>query len=370
MTGTDVHPAGSPARLSILDQATIDAGSSAARSLTAATELARHAETWGCHRFWVAEHHGAPGLAGSAPAVLIAHIAALTRTIRVGSGGVMLPLHAPLAIAEQFGTLHALHPGRIDLGVGRGPGADPVTAAALRRDAAAPAGDEYARQLAELTQFLDASFPPGHRYATVRAQPGTAHNPGAGRPPLWLLSTSEGGARLAGQLGLPYVFLRHASRTGPAIEAYRAVFRPSAVLAEPYVMLAVNVVAAEQEQHARLLACAAGLAVLRSGSRPLPAPTGSASRPRDPAEEERLQEWLSHRVIGEGTHVAAQLKHLGAAVGADEVMISCHVHGDANRRRSYELIARAYGVTPLPRSPAPPGGDRPITPDPLVRTDV
>ncbi|MEU6712953.1 LLM class flavin-dependent oxidoreductase [Nonomuraea sp. NPDC046802] len=352
MTGTDAPPAGSPARLSILDQATVDAGGSAAQSLAAVTELARHAETWGCHRFWVAEHHGASGLASSAPAVLIAHLAALTHTIRVGAGGVMLPLHAPLAIAEQFGTLHALHPGRIDLGVGRG-GADSVTTAALRRDAAPPAGDDYARAIAELTQFLDGtSFPPGHRYATVRAQPGTAHNPGAGRPPLWLLGTSQGSARLAGHLGLPYAFLHHTSRTGPAIEAYRTAFRPSAALAEPYVMLAVNVVAADHEQHARLLARAAGLAMLRNSAQPLPAPTGSATRPRDPAEEKRLREWLSHRVIGEGALVAAQLKHLAAA-GADEVMISCHVHGDANRRRSYELIARAYGLTAPARSPIP-----------------
>jgi luciferase family oxidoreductase group 1 len=220
--------------LSILDLATVGAGGTPAESLATSTELARRAEEWGYHRFWVAEHHGMPGVASSSPAVLLAHLAANTRTIRLGSGGVMLPNHAPLVVAEQFGMLHALHPGRIDLGLGRAPGTDQATAAALRRSAEVDP-DEFPQQVAELTAFLDDDFPEGHPYRRIHAIPGEANAPGAGRPPIWLLGSSGFSAQLAGLLGLPFAFAHHfsAANTVPALDLYRSSFRPSEALDRP-----------------------------------------------------------------------------------------------------------------------------------------
>jgi luciferase family oxidoreductase group 1 len=196
--------------LSVLDLATVSAGSTPTEALTTSTELVRKAEAWGYHRYWVAEHHGMPSVASSSPAVLIAHLAAVSTTIRVGSGGIMLPNHAPLIVAEQFGTLQALHPGRIDLGLGRAPGTDPATAAALRRGDA----DAFPEEVADLTRFLDGSFPADHPYARIRAIP---HN--QDRPPIWLLGSSGFSAQLAGLLGLPFAFAHHfsAANTEPAL---------------------------------------------------------------------------------------------------------------------------------------------------------
>ncbi|WP_354640641.1 LLM class flavin-dependent oxidoreductase [Kitasatospora camelliae] len=332
-----------PAPLSILDLATVGAGHTAGEALAATTELARAAESWGYHRFWVAEHHGMPGVASSSPAVLLAHLAAHTSTLRLGSGGVMLPNHAPLAVAEQFGLLEALHPGRIDLGLGRAPGTDQATARALRRGLSEGA-DDFPQQLAELTHFLDGDFPAGHPYARLRAVPS-----GEGRPPIWLLGSSGFSARLAGRLGLPFAFAHHfsAANTVPALDLYRSSFEPSAVLDEPYALIGVSAVAAQDEEAALRLARSAGLAMLRlRQGRPglIPTPDEAAAHPYTPAERDFLEEWLGTMVLGAPAQVAQGLERLRARTGADELMVTSHIHGHTARRHSYALIAQAYGL--------------------------
>jgi luciferase family oxidoreductase group 1 len=335
--------------LSVLDLASVGEGQTPTQALAASTELARRTEEWGYHRFWVAEHHGMPGVASTAPAVLIAHLAAATRTIRVGSGGVMLPNHAPLIVAEQFGTLHALHPGRIDLGLGRAPGTDGATARALGRPLDPAFAEDFPQQVAELAGFLDASFPAGHPYATIRAIPGEANAPGSGRPPIWLLGSSGFSAELAGLLGLPFAFAHHfsAANTIPALELYRASFRPSAVLDEPYALIGVAAVAAESETEAAWLAGSGGLAMLRvRRGQPslLPTPREAAEYPYSLIERQVVDSWLDNVVVGDAVSIGQRLTDLRKRTGADELMITSSVHDPATRRRSYELIARSYGL--------------------------
>ncbi|MFI6446190.1 LLM class flavin-dependent oxidoreductase [Kitasatospora sp. NPDC050543] len=336
-----------PAPLSILDLATVGVGYTPAEALAAATALARSAEEWGYHRFWVAEHHGMPGVASSTPAVLLAHLGAHTATLRLGSGGVMLPNHAPLAIAEQFGLLEALNPGRIDLGLGRAPGTDQATARALRRGLTEGA-DDFPQQLAELTHFLDGDFPPGHPYARLAAVPR-----GASRPPVWLLGSSGFSARLAGRLGLPFAFAHHfgGNNTIPALDLYHSSFRPSAVLAEPYTLIGVSAVAAEGQGQARRLARSAGLGMLRlrrGSPGPIPTPQEAEEYPYSPAEADFLEGWLANVVLGAPGEVADGLEALRKRTGADELMVTSHIHGHEARHRSYGLIAHAYGLTDRP----------------------
>lgn len=336
--------------LSILDLATVGDGYTPTEALAATTELARKAEDWGFHRFWVAEHHGMPGVASSAPAVLLAHLAAATRTIRLGSGGVMLPNHAPLVVAEQFGTLHALHPGRIDLGLGRAPGTDPATARALRRGQLDETGEEFPRLLSELIHFLDADFPPGHPYERLRAVPGQASAPGSGRPPIWLLGSSGFSARLAGQLGLPFAFAHHfsAANTVPALDLYRDSFRPSEVLDKPYALIGVGAVAADTPAEARRLAGSGALAMLRlRRGQPglVPSPEQAESYPYTDVERDFVDAWLANVVIGDVPQVRQGLEELRRRTGADELMITSNVHGHAARQHSYQLVAEAYGLT-------------------------
>ncbi|GAB2707596.1 LLM class flavin-dependent oxidoreductase [Kitasatospora kifunensis] len=335
-----------PAPLSILDLAPVGVGYTAAQALSATTELARGAERWGYHRFWVAEHHGMPGVASSTPAVLIAHLGAHTSTLRLGSGGVMLPNHAPLAIAEQFGLLEALHPGRIDLGLGRAPGTDQATARALRRGEHEDP-DDFPRRLSELTHFLDGDFPAGHPYARLSAVPN-----GPQRPPIWLLGSSGFSAQLAGRLGLPFAFAHHfsAENTVPALELYRSSFRASEVLAEPYALIGVSAVAVPEggRQAARRLAASAGLGMLRlrrGMPGPIPTPEEAAAYPYSPAEADFLDNWLGNVVLGAPGEVAEGLEELRKRTGADELMVTSHVHGHHARLLSYELIAEAYGLT-------------------------
>ncbi|MGW2251524.1 LLM class flavin-dependent oxidoreductase [Kitasatospora sp. NPDC001660] len=333
-----------PAPLSILDLATVGAGHTPAEALAATTALARNAERWGYHRFWVAEHHGMPGVASSTPAVLLAHLGAHTTTLRLGSGGVMLPNHAPLAIAEQFGLLEALHPGRIDLGLGRAPGTDPATARALRRGLAEGA-DDFPQQLAELTHFLDGDFPAGHPYARLTAVPN-----GDARPPIWLLGSSGFSARLAGRLGLPFAFAHHFSSAGtlPALDLYRDSFRPSTVLSEPYALIGVSAVAAEDADSARRLARSAALGMLRlrrGTPGPIPTPEEAESYPYSPVEADFIDNWLANVVLGAPGEVADGLEALRKRTGVDELMITSHIHGHDARLRSYGLIAEAYGLT-------------------------
>ncbi len=237
--------------LSVLDLAPVPAGGSAGGALRATIDLARHAERLGFRRFWVAEHHNMPGIASSAPPVLIGHIADATESIRVGSGGVMLPNHVSLVVAEQFGMLEALHPGRIDLGIGRAPGTDQVTAAALRRSPEALSADDFPEQLMDLLGFFTGRWPEGHPFAQITAVPGRGN-----QPDMWLLGSSGYSAQVAGLLGLPFAFAHHFSpaNTLPALALYRQHFRPSEILERPYAMVAAAVVCAETDEWARWLA--------------------------------------------------------------------------------------------------------------------
>ena len=333
--------------LSVLDLAPVGEGYTPGQALAATTQLARRAEEWGYHRFWVAEHHGMPGVASPSPPVLLAHLVAATRTIRVGSGGVMLPNHAPLVVAEQFGTLHALHPGRIDLGLGRAPGTDPATASALGRPGSA---EDFPQHVADLAGFRDDSFPAAHRYALVRVVPGRSGAPQEGRPPIWLLGSSGFSAQLAGMMGLPFAFAHHFSGTNtiPALELYRESFRPSDVLDKPYAMVSVAAVAADSFERARWLAGPAALSMLRlRRGMPgrIPTPEQAAAYPYSPVERDFVDAWLGNFVLGDPEEVRRGLAALRARTGADELMITGHVHGHEDRHRSYELIAQIHGMT-------------------------
>jgi luciferase family oxidoreductase group 1 len=327
--------------LSVLDLAPVGEGSSPGEALANSLDLVRRAEQLGYRRHWVAEHHNMPGIASSAPAVLLAHLAAATSTIRVGSGGVMLPNHPSLAVAEQFGTLEALHPGRIDLGIGRAPGTDPLTARALRRGPL-DVDEEFLRQLVELIGWFTGRWPEGHPYARITATPGLGD-----QPDLWLLGSSDFSAQVAGTLGLPFSFAHHfaAANTEPAVDAYRRTFRPSETLAEPYVMLGVSVVCADDEDRARWLAGPGKLAILRlRQGRPgrYPTPEEAAAHAFTDHEQEIVRAWTASQVVGDAEQVSTGLSDLAARTGADELMVTTMTHGHADRVRSYELVAAAF----------------------------
>ncbi len=330
--------------LSVLDLAPVPDGSTPADALGHSLELVRHAEALGYRRYWVAEHHNMPGIASSAPAVLLAHLAGVTSTIRLGSGGVMLPNHTPLVIAEQFGMLEALHPGRIDLGIGRAPGTDRHTAQALRRSVDGLSVDEFPRHVVELQRFFDGQFPPDHPYASITAVPALGYP-----PQLWLLGSSDYSAHLAGLLGLPFSFAHHFSseNTLPAIERYLSSFRPSAALAEPHIMLAVTVVCASTEDEARWHAAPLGLSFLRLAAGrpgPLPTPETAAAYPYSTAEQRLVESRLASSIVGDPPQVREQLTELVARTGTHELMITTNVHSHADRLRSYELLAASWAA--------------------------
>jgi luciferase family oxidoreductase group 1 len=323
---------------SILDLAPITEGSDAALSFRNSVDLAQHGERWGFQRFWLAEHHGMPGIASAATSVLIGHVAGQTSRIRVGAGGIMLPNHSPLVIAEQFGTLESLFPGRIDLGLGRAPGSDHVTARALRRNLASDA-DEFPQDVVELMDYFADS--PRRQ---VRAVPGAGLD-----VPVWILGSSLFGAQLAAALGLPYAFASHFApqMMMQAIEIYRATFRPSAQLDKPYIMLGFNVFAADTDEEAQYLATSMQQAFvnLRSG-RPtqLKPPVSGYLDQIGPAERAMLDQVLSCSAIGSRDTVAARLKDFIARTGADELMITSQVYEHAKRLRSYEITAEIHAA--------------------------
>jgi luciferase family oxidoreductase group 1 len=337
-------------RLSVLDLAPVASGASVGDALHASVRLAAHVERLGFGRYWVAEHHAMPGIASSTPAVLLAHAAAATSTIRLGSGGVMLPNHAPLAIAEQFGMLEAMHPGRIDLGIGRAPGTDPPTARALR-GARLTESEDFVERLGELIGFFRGSFPPDHHYARIRAVPGAGH-----LPSLWILGSSDFGAQLAGAMGVPFAFAHHFGMGGTelALDQYRRAFRPSDVLDEPYAMIGVQVVCAPSSEEARFLAGASALGFLRlRQGRPstMPTPEEAAGYDYSPPERAFLDHRLSQAVLGTPTEVHDQLRALQHCHGVDELMITTSTHAPADRERSFTLVANAClrsGVAALP----------------------
>jgi len=320
-------------RLSVLDLSPIAEGSDAARSLRNTLDLARHAERWGYRRFWLAEHHGMPGIASAATAVVIAHVAAGTSTIRVGAGGIMLPNHSPLVIAEQFGTLESLYPGRIDLGLGRAPGSDQTVARALRR------GPMAAESFPEDVRELLAFFHPAEQGQLVRAVPGAGLD-----VPVWILGSSLYGARLAAAFGLPYAFASHfAPRLlMPALEAYRAEFHPSARLEKPYVMLGVNVVAADSDDEARrsFTSLQQAFVNLRRGHPgTLPPPVDDFDAQLTPMDRLGIAEVLSCSFVGSPESVARGIAEFIAATGADELMVASQIFDHAARLRSYEITA-------------------------------
>jgi luciferase family oxidoreductase group 1 len=332
--------------LSVLDLAPVSEGSTPGDALRNSLDLAPRAERLGFNRYWVAEHHNMPGIASSAPAVLLAHIASVTSTIRVGSGGVMLPNHSSLVIAEQFGMLEALHPGRVDLGIGRAPGTDQLTARALRR--AFATADEFPSQLMDLFGYFDGHWPSEHPFREITANPGLGY-----RPAIWMLGSSDYGAQAAGVLGLPYSFAHHfaSASTMLAVRTYRESFRASASMEKPYLMLGVSVVCAETDERARWLASAGALSFvrLRSG-RPgrFPTPEEAAAYEYSAHEQALLEQRTSSQIIGAPQTVRDQLIALAERTGADELMITTAVHSHADRVRSYELTAEAVGLRPAP----------------------
>ena len=319
--------------LSILDLAPIREGSDVASALRLTRDLAQHAERWGYSRFWLAEHHGIPGVASAATSVVIGYVAEGTSTIRVGAGGIMLPNHAPLIIAEQFGTLASLYPGRIDLGLGRAPGSDQRTARALRRPP--EAGDTFPQDVIELMNW----FAPAEPGQSVQAVPGAGID-----VPIWILGSSLFGAQLAAALGLPFAFASHfaPAMMMQAIETYRAAFKPSERNSKPYVMLGFNVIAADTDDEARFLFSSAQQAFinLRSGrAGRLPLPVRDFDKRLNPVERSILESTLSASAVGSPDTVRRGLEEFIARTGADELMVTAQIHSHEARLRSYEIAA-------------------------------
>lgn len=319
--------------VSILDLAPIVAGSTATDALRNSLDLAQHAERWGYNRFWLAEHHNASGIASAATSVVIAHVAAGTSTIRVGSGGIMLPNHSPLVIAEQFGTLAVLHPGRIDLGLGRAPGTDQLTMLALRRTPSS--ADTFPQDVLEL-QALLGDPQPGH---AVQAIPGTGSH-----VPLWILGSSLYGAQLAAMLGLPYAFASHFAPDAllPALDLYRAEFRPSAQLQQPYAMVAANVIVADDDEHAGHLFTSVQQSftnIFRSARGQLPPPIDDIEAYWSPEEKVRVSGMLHRSFVGSAQTVQQGLESFVEETGADELIVATAIHDHASRLRSYETLA-------------------------------
>lgn len=322
--------------LSVLDLSPIVEGSNASQSLANSLDLARHAERLGYKRYWLAEHHNMPGIASAATAVVIAHVAGGTKTIRVGAGGIMLPNHAPLVIAEQFGTLAALHPGRIDLGLGRAPGTDMGTARALRRNL--EASDNFPQDVVELMGY----FQPAEEGQRIHAVPGEGQ-----KVPVWILGSSLYGAQLAAMLGLPYAFASHfaPAELDHALEIYRSRFQPSEQLDKPYVMLGLNVFAAPTDAEAKLLFTSLQQAFvnLRTG-RPgrLPPPVEGYDQTLEPMAKTMLGQALSCAVVGSPETVRQGIDAFVRRTGADELMVTAQIFDHAARVRSFEILAEAH----------------------------
>jgi luciferase family oxidoreductase group 1 len=320
---------------SVLDLSPIVQGGSARLALTNTLDLARHAERWGYHRYWLAEHHNMPGIASAATSVVIGYVAGGTQTIRVGAGGIMLPNHSPLIIAEQFGTLETLYPGRIDLGLGRAPGTDPVTMRALRRSL-----EEDVRAFPDNVVELLRYFQPAQPGQRVQAVPGT----GLGVP-IWILGSSTFGAELAAALGLPYAFASHfaPAQLSAAIDLYRRHFKPVGSLAEPYVALGINVVAADTDEQAALLISSleqAFVGLRRGQPTALPPPQAGFAARLLPHERAGLDDVLSCAAIGSRDKVERDLRAFIARTGADELIVTAMIHDHDARLRSYEITSQ------------------------------
>ena len=326
---------------SILDLSPVTAGSTPAQSFRNTLDLAQHAERWGYRRYWLAEHHNMPGIASAATSVVIAYVAGGTSTIRVGAGGIMLPNHSPLVIAEQFGTLEALFPGRIDLGLGRAPGSDQLAARALRRNLSSDP-EEFPQDVVELMGY----FQPAQPNQAVRAVPGAGLD-----VPLWILGSSLFGAQVAAAFGLPFAFASHfaPAQMMQAIQIYRDGFRPSAQLERPYVMLGFNVFAADTDDEARLLATSVqqSFVALRTG-RPmqLQPPVRGYLDQLGPHERAILGDVLACSAIGSPATVREDIKAFLARTAADELILTCNMYDPAARLRSYEIASQVRDSLP------------------------
>jgi luciferase family oxidoreductase group 1 len=332
--------------LSVLDLSPVPEGSDAGQALRNSIDLARHAEALGYGRYWMAEHHNMPGIASAATSVALAHVAVATSTIRIGAGGIMLPNHAPLMIAEQFGTLAALHPGRIDLGLGRAPGSDQIAARAMRRNLLGDV-DQFPADVVELMNYFHETEP-GQVLQAV---------PGAGQDvAVWILGSSTYGAQLAAHLGLPYAFASHFApgQMKDAMAMYRDRFRPSDHLAAPRVMLGLNIFAADTDAEARLLFSSQQQAFLnlrRGRPGKLPPPVDDFEASVDRYGRAMLADALSCAVVGGPDTVRTGLQAFVASTGADELMVTAQIFDHTARKRSFEILAHEAGLTPVPTAP-------------------
>ena len=332
--------------LSILDLSPVSEGSSGAQALRNSLDLAQFADKLGFTRYWVAEHHNLPSIASSAPEIMIGQIAAITQHMHIGSGGVMLPNWAPLAVAERFKVLEALYPGRIDLGIGRAPGTDPATSYMLRRRQGVSEQDDFLERFQELMLLETRGFPEGHPFHNVRAMP--AETP---LPPIYLLGSSDYSARLAGQIGAAFSFAHHFA-TFDAVEAmrlYRDNFRPSAAHQKPYAILATHVVCADTDAEAERLASTVELNFVRRAKGeylPLASPEEALAYDYTEIDKARIAQNRSRLSVGSPATVKARLEPLIAATKADELMITTMVYDHEARKRSYALLAEAFGLSP------------------------
>ncbi|HET7545188.1 MAG TPA: LLM class flavin-dependent oxidoreductase [Polyangiaceae bacterium] len=328
--------------LSVLDLVPLGSGSSSAAALKGAVDLACAVERLGYVRLWYAEHHNMPGIATTTPEIMIAHVGQVTKRVRLGAGGVMLPNHSSLKVAESYRLLEALHPGRIDLGIGRAPGTDPLTALALRRSRSAPLADDFLTQLAELSAFGSDTLPAGHPFAKVRAMPDDVP-----LPPIWLLGSSDYSANAAAELGLGFAFAGHFSPDSAErpMRLYRERFQPGALDA-PHAILALSVFCAEEEAAAQRMASSVLLAFaqLRAGrAGRMPSPE-EALRHRYSAEEEAgIAQFRRLQIVGNPASVRRGIERMAKLTRADEVMVATHAHDPEARIRSYQLVAEAFG---------------------------
>jgi luciferase family oxidoreductase group 1 len=330
-----------PLPLSALDLVPLSTGSTSSDALRAAVAIAQTVERLGFERLWYAEHHNMPGIATTAPEILIAHVAQVVGRIRLGAGGVMLPNHSSLKVAETYRLLEALHPGRIDLGIGRAPGTDPLTALALRRSRNAPLADDFLTQLGELMGWGEGTLPAGHPFSKIRAMPDDVP-----LPPIWLLGSSDYSANLAAELGLGFAFAGHFSPDAPEgpMHLYRQRFQPGA-LAKPHAILALSVFCAESEDAAERMASSVLLsfAQLRAGrAGRMPSPDEALSHAYTPEEQATVALFRKLQILGTPRSVRASIERVVASTAADEVMLATHAFDPAARIRSYELVAGAF----------------------------
>ncbi|HEY6832490.1 MAG TPA: LLM class flavin-dependent oxidoreductase [Pseudolabrys sp.] len=328
--------------LSVLDLSPVSAGSTGAQALRNSLDLAQLADKLGYVRYWVAEHHSMPAIASSAPDIMIGQIAAVTTRMRVGSGGVMLPNHAPLTVAERFKVLEALFPGRIDLGLGRAPGTDPATSYALRRRQGVTEEDDFLERFNELMLLETRAFPAGHPFHNVRAMPSDVT-----LPPIYLLGSSDYSAQLAGHISAAFSFAHHFATfdAAEAMRIYRESFKPSAAHAKPYAILATHVVCADTDEEAERLAKTVDLNFVRRNKgeyQPLASPEDAIAYDYAPVDRARIAQNRTRLTVGSPATVKAKLAPLLAATHADELMVTTMIYSHEARKHSYELLAKAF----------------------------